>query len=81
MIPKVLAAAQASGGKGLRLVDREEIKRLEPNVVSPAAIYCPTSGIVDSHALLQHFEQEFLASGGDVAINSEVVGIHKVDGE
>jgi len=67
----------ASGGKNLRLLNRQEINEIEPNVTSPAAIYCPASGIVDSHKLLQYYEAEFLNHGGDVALNAEVVRIEK----
>jgi hypothetical protein len=32
-------------------------------------------------ALLQHYEREFLAAGGDIACNAEVVAIKKFTGE
>ena len=67
----------ASSGKGLRLVNQKEMAEIEPHVTSPAAIYCPTSGIVDSHVLLQHYEAEYLNHGGDLAVNAEVVAIEK----
>jgi L-2-hydroxyglutarate oxidase LhgO len=49
LLPRMLATALASGGKGVRLVNEDELRDLEPNVKAPAAIYCPTTGIVDSH--------------------------------
>ena len=49
LLPRMLATALASGGQGVRLVNEDELRDLEPNVKAPAAIYCPTTGIVDSH--------------------------------
>ena len=81
LLGRVLAVATASGGRDVRLVNEEEIKQLEPNVYAPAAVYCPTTGIVDSHELLQFYEADFLQSGGDIATNAEVIGIQKHRGE
>jgi L-2-hydroxyglutarate oxidase LhgO len=53
LLPRVLATAVGSGGQGVRVVNRDELRDLEPNVEAPAAIYCPTSGIVDSHGKMQ----------------------------
>jgi L-2-hydroxyglutarate oxidase LhgO len=78
LLPRMLATALASGGKGVRLVDKAEIRDLEPNVEAEAAIYCPTTGIVDSHALMQYYEAE--AHGVDIARNAEVVAIEKFKG-
>jgi L-2-hydroxyglutarate oxidase LhgO len=80
LLPRVLATALGSGGEGVRLVHKAEIRDLEPNVEADAAIYCPTTGIVDSHALLQHYEAEALSHGVDIARNAEIVGIEKYTG-
>lgn len=52
LLPRMLAMALQSGGKGVRLVNKDELQELEPNVVADAAIHCPTTGIVDSHGAL-----------------------------
>lgn len=80
LLPRILATAVGSGGEGVRLVSKEEIRDLEPNVHADAAIYCPTTGVVDSHALLQHYEAEALQHGVDIARNAEIVGIEKFKG-
>ena len=80
LLPRTLATALASGGQGVRLVNQAELRDLEPNVEAPAAIYCPTTGVVDSHALLQYYETAFLEAGGDIALNAEVVAIDKFAG-
>ena len=40
----------------------------------------PTTGIVDSHALMQYLQGDFENAGGIVAFKSEVVGVEGVDG-
>ena len=42
-----------NGVAGLEIVDRDFIRKLEPNLVSPLAIYSPNTGIVDAEALVR----------------------------
>jgi len=79
LLPQVLRQARASGAEGVRLTGRDEVRRLEPRVRAHGAVLCPTSGVVDSHALLQHYEQQFLDHGGEIVYNTEVTGIEKID--
>lgn len=53
-----------------------EAAKLEPFVKADVGILVsPTTGIVDSHALMQYLLGSFEDCGGDVALNSTVVGI------
>ncbi len=71
-LPGLLAAARASGAKGVKIIDGEAAGRLDPNVSCVAALHCPTSGIVDSHALMQHFRAVALEGGAVEAYGVEV---------
>ncbi|MGO4684109.1 NAD(P)/FAD-dependent oxidoreductase [Hyphomicrobium sp. 2TAF46] len=55
-----------------------EANRLEPEVRCVAATLSPSTGIIDSHRLMAAFETRLLDAGGQVAFNSEVVGIAPV---
>jgi L-2-hydroxyglutarate oxidase LhgO len=75
----LLRTAQNNGAKGVRIVGREEIREIEPNVEAMQAIYCPTSGIVDSHELMRFFEVKAINNGVTVLYNSELSGITHID--
>jgi L-2-hydroxyglutarate oxidase LhgO len=76
-LPFLLETAINNGAKGVRIVNKKEIGELEPNVEAIAAIYAPTSGIVDSHALMQYFEADAIASGCMFSYNSRLIGLKK----
>lgn len=76
-LPELLEMALNNGAEGVRIVNEEEIKKLEPNVKAIAALYCPTSGIVDSHSLMKYYESVAAKNGCDIAYNVEVIAIEK----
>ena len=76
-LPQLLQTARDNGAKGVRIIQRDEVKLIEPNVEARAAILCPTSGIVDSHALMQHFAAAASSRGASLVCGSEVRAIKK----
>lgn len=74
-LPALLETALSNGAEGVRLVDRGELLRLEPNVEGLGALYCPTSGIVDSHALMRHFLAVAKDRGALFVFGTEVKGL------
>jgi L-2-hydroxyglutarate oxidase LhgO len=76
----LLTRGQRNGAPGLRIISRQELKRLEPNVAGVAAIWSPSTGIIDSHALMKHFIGRARENGAQIAYLTEVVGIEKVSG-
>ncbi len=77
VLPDLLELAKNNGVRGVRIVSQEEIKKLEPNVHAVAAVYCPSSGVVDSHSLMEFFETSAKESGVDFAYDVEVNSIKK----
>lgn len=74
----LLRRGENNGVSGLRILSQAEIKKLEPNIRAKAALYSPSTGIVDSHNLMKYFIQCLKEEGGDVAYNSNVNGLHKI---
>jgi L-2-hydroxyglutarate oxidase LhgO len=70
---------QRNGVEGLRLISRRELKRLEPHVEAIAALVAPTSGILDSHALMRLYYAQARERGAGFVFNTEVTGIEKVE--
>ncbi|HEY3294504.1 MAG TPA: NAD(P)/FAD-dependent oxidoreductase [bacterium] len=69
------ANAEANGVTDLRWVPLEELQEQEPDVRAVACLFSPTTGIVDSHALMAHFKTSAELSGADFVFNAEVTGI------
>lgn len=67
--------AAANGVDDLRWVDVDELAELEPEVVGFAAVMSPSTGIVDSHALMLALQGDLEHAGGQVVCRSPVRGI------
>jgi L-2-hydroxyglutarate oxidase LhgO len=78
LLPLQLKTAQDNGAVGVRIIDESEIKRIEPKVNAKAAMFCPTSGTVDSESLMRYFESESLANDVIILYNNEVTAIRKI---
>lgn len=71
---------QQNGAEGLRIVERDFIRRLEPHVVSSFALYSPNTGIVDAEALLKTLIRIAEADGAHVLVGTRLVGAEVKDG-
>lgn len=76
-LPELLETAKNNGAKGVRLINQSEINQIEPKVFATSAIHCPSSGIVDSHQLMQFFEANAINNKADILYHHEVIGIEK----
>ena len=66
-----------NGVKGLTLIGKDEINKMEPNVNAVAAIYSPNTGIIDSHSLMSRLHGVANSSGVMFSFNTEVNFIQK----
>jgi len=66
-----------NGVPGLELISAAGVKKLEPEISAESAIWSPSTGIVDTHALMKDLERKFKARGGTLTYNTEVTGIEK----
>ena len=74
----LLERGRGNGVEDLRLLSGRELKELEPNVAGVAAMLSPSTGIIDSHALMQYFIAKAGEGGAQIAYQSRVVGIERV---
>ncbi|MDX1561290.1 MAG: NAD(P)/FAD-dependent oxidoreductase [Gammaproteobacteria bacterium] len=76
-----LIAAQAAdnGVDDIELIDSSELERREPAVIGCAALWSPSTGIVDSHALMLALQADIESSGGLVATHAAVTAIDADD--
>ena len=66
--------------EGLRAVSAEEIREIEPHVVALKALHAPKTGIVDYIKVTQAYADQFRNHGGDIFLNTEVVGSETTKG-
>ena len=72
-LPGILDKATRNGVDDMRLLSREEAQALEPALECVAALYSPSTGIVDSHGLMLALQGDLENAGGMVACHTEVV--------
>jgi L-2-hydroxyglutarate oxidase LhgO len=70
--------ALMNGVDDLKMLSREEIFELEPNIYALQALFSPSTGIVDSHSLMKQYETNTINNGGLIVYGSEVKGIKQI---
>jgi len=73
-LTKLAARGADNGVHDLRLIDAAELHALEPELTGVAALYSPSTGIVDTHALMNALQADLEAADGVVALRSRVTG-------
>jgi len=68
----IISKAAANGVHDLVLITKEEAQAMEPQLECVAAVYSPSTGIVDSHALMLALQGDLENAGGLVVLNSPV---------
>jgi L-2-hydroxyglutarate oxidase LhgO len=78
-IEGIMKKACDCGARGLKMIDADEVHRLEPDVKADAALLSPDTGIIDAHGLMDAFYREAkIKSGSDpLVLDTEVTGIRK----
>ncbi|WP_336714761.1 L-2-hydroxyglutarate oxidase [Arthrobacter sp. USHLN218] len=77
----ILARAQANGVPGVRIIDRDELRALEPHVEGTSGLHSPHTAIVDYGAVTRALAEDVAAAGGTVTTSFEVTGLARRGGE
>ncbi len=80
-LDRIAAAARANGVGDLQWLTATEAERLDPALRCAAALLSPSTGIIDSHALMLAFQGEAEAAGAMVVLRTPVLSGHvRADG-
>ncbi|MEO6291181.1 MAG: NAD(P)/FAD-dependent oxidoreductase [Burkholderiaceae bacterium] len=79
-LKSIIAKAAANGVHDLVMLTCEQARALEPQLECVAAVHSPSTGIVDSHALMLALQGDLENAGGMVVLNSAVAGASYVKG-
>lgn len=74
-LERLAAQARANGVDDLRLLERDEARALEPALECVAALWSPSTGLVDSHGLMLALQGGLESSGGSVALHTPVEAV------
>ncbi len=66
---------RANGVEGLRRLDAEGIREVEPEAAGVAGLHSPNTGIVDFGAVAEAFAEDLREAGGSLALGCEVRGM------
>lgn len=79
-LQKLLEQGQKNGVKELRIIEKVELKQLEPNISDDAvaALYAPTGGIVCPFNLTIALAENAAVNGVEFRLNTEVQKIEKI---
>lgn len=71
-LPELVRKASANGVNDLLILSREEALALEPELHCLGAVHSPSTGIVDSHALMLSLQGDLEQAGGMVVLRTAV---------
>jgi L-2-hydroxyglutarate oxidase LhgO len=73
VLRRVIAHAEGNGVDDLHWLDSKDARALEPDLHCVAAFHSPSTGIVDSHALMLAYQTDAEAAGAQVVLRSPVL--------
>ncbi len=76
-ILKFKANGEKNGVKGMRMIDKEEIERIDANAGGEFAMYVPSSGILDPMQYTIGLAENACQNGVEFFFGQRVVGIHR----
>ena len=74
---RLKAQAEGNGVDTLSLLSRRQLQTLEPEVQARAALFSPSTGIIDAHGLMRSFCVSAESRGATVVCRSEVTAIER----
>ncbi len=77
-LEQLMKMGQDNGVPGLEFLDREAVKRLEPNVEVEKALHTPSTGIIEPDELMAHYYGEASRNGAILSTQTEVTSLKKV---
>ena len=80
-LKELLGRGLANGVPGLRMLNREQLREIEPHAAGVAALHVPGTGITDYALVCQKYVELIQARGGTVKTSARVIGLRRVNSE
>lgn len=81
-IPKLQelkANGEKNGVTGLEIISARKCLELEPQIKALKALYVPSTGIIDTHVLMEKLESDAEKNGAFVVYDMEVISVDSLD--
>jgi (S)-2-hydroxyglutarate dehydrogenase len=78
-LDELLRRGEANGLQGLRKIEGDEIRKIEPNVNAIAAAHVPEEGIVDYRQVCDRMAEIIQERGGQIITNAKVIRLNRVN--
>ena len=76
-LARIRDRAEANGVEGLRMLEADALREIEPAAAGIRALHAPSTGIIDWRAVALAIADEVRARGGEIRTGAEVRGIHE----
>jgi (S)-2-hydroxyglutarate dehydrogenase len=80
-LENIRVRAEANGVEGLRVIDGDELREIEPHCVGVRALVSPKTGIINFRQVALAIADEVRARGGEIQTSSRVTAIEERRGE
>ncbi|MEM0157240.1 MAG: NAD(P)/FAD-dependent oxidoreductase [Thermoplasmataceae archaeon] len=74
-LENLLKMGMENGVKGMKMLDGNEVKKMEPNIRVERALYTPSTGILEPDDLMQFFLGRIIENGALVSYETEVTAL------
>ncbi len=75
------AKGKRNGVKDLKMLDKQDVRKMESNVRAVAALFSPSTGIFDAHGFMRCLLKRARDNGAKVVYKTEAIGIEKQPGD
>lgn len=72
--------AKANGVPGMRWLEGDELREIEPHAAGIAGLHSPTTAITDYRAVAHAFAEDVRQAGGSVVLGTEVLAVARASG-
>jgi len=80
-LDNLMKMGEDNGVEGLKFLEKEDVRKLEPNVEVEEALYSPSTGIVEPDELMNYFHAQARKNNAVLATETEVSSLKKVNDE
>lgn len=66
---------RANGVEGLRVLEDDDLREVEPNVAGIRALHAPATGVIDYARIAESFAGDVRGAGGEIGLSEEVTAL------
>jgi L-2-hydroxyglutarate oxidase LhgO len=76
-LEQLMRMGEGNGVEGLKFMEKDEVKKLEPNIEVEKALISPSTGIVEPDELMNYFYEQARKNNANLTLETEVSDLRK----